>query len=303
VPEHEQQAELAGRFQEQSPRLRAVAYRMLGSPDEAEDAVQQAWLRLARAEPGEIENLPGWLTTVVTRICLDTLRSRGSRREDLTEGQQLEYLPEPEQRGEPEHEAVLADELSRALLAVLNTLNPPERIAFVLHDMFAVPFAQIAPILERTPAAAKKLSSRARHKVQGTPAVPTTELARQRQVVTAFLTAARAGDLTGILAVLAPDVTRRADPDVLPPGAPTALHGARAVAEETAGNAARSQLAELAMVNGTVGLVIAPHGRLQAALSFTITDEAITAYDVIADPTHLQQLDLAILPAADRSSS
>jgi RNA polymerase sigma-70 factor (ECF subfamily) len=294
VPEHEQQ-ELAGRFQEQSPRLRAVAYRMLGSPDEAEDAVQQAWLRLARAESGEIENLPGWLTTVVTRICLDMLRSRRSRREDLTEGQQLEYLAEPAQRGDPEHEAVLADELSRALLAVLDTLNPPERIAFVLHDMFAVPFDQIAPIVERTPAATKKLTSRARHKVHGTPAVPPEELARQRRVVVAFLTAARAGDLTGILAVLAPDVTRHADPAGLPPGAPAELHGARAVAEETADNATRSQLAEPALVNGTVGLLIAPHGRLQLALTFTITDDKITAYDVIADPTRLERLNLAVL--------
>ncbi|MDQ2708840.1 MAG: sigma-70 family RNA polymerase sigma factor [Actinomycetota bacterium] len=286
--------DLAERFEEQRGQLRAVAYRMLGSASEADDAVQEAWLRLGQIDVCDVDNLAAWLRTVVTRICLDMLRSRRSRREDLT-GQVPDQAFETTRGSQPEDETLLADSVSRALLVVLNTLDPAERIAFVLHDMFAVPFEQIAAIVERTPVAAKKLASRARHKVQGVPAVPAAELARSRRVVSAFLIAARAGDLAAILAVLAPDVVRRADPAALPPGAAAEVRGARAVAEGTVALGARSQLAELALVNGTVGVVVAPQGRLVLALTFTISGDKITSYDVIAEPVRLQQLDLAVL--------
>lgn len=278
--------------------MRAVAYRVLGSHGEAEDAVQEAWLRLAGADPAEIDNLPAWLRTVVTRICLDMLRSRGARHEDLRE-----QLPEdsvlacgPARRdGDPEAKALLADSVSRALLVVLDALDPAERIAFVLHDMFAVPFAQIAPIIERTPAATKKLASRARQKVQGTPMVPAGLLAQQRRVVSAFLAAARSGDVAGVLSVLAPDVVSRADPASLPLGAPAVVRGARAVAERTVLFAARARLAEPALVNGAAGLIVAPGGRLWLALTFTVEDGRITEYSVIAVPERLSRLSLAIL--------
>ncbi|MFJ1886636.1 MULTISPECIES: sigma-70 family RNA polymerase sigma factor [unclassified Streptomyces] len=286
---------LAEQFEAQRGRLQAVAYRLLGSPNEAEDAVQEAWLRLGRTDAGTLDNPAGWLRTVVTRICLDMLRARSARREDLAEQQVLDQISEPVRGSQPEDRALLADSVSRALLVVLDALEPAERVAFVLHDMFAVPFGQIAPILERTPVATKKLASRARHKVRGTPAVPAEELVRHRQVVSAFLSAARAGDLDAILAVLAPDVVRRSDPAVLPPGAAAELRGARAVAEGTALLAHRSQLAELALVDGTVGLVVAPRGRLLIALTFTVEKDRIAAYEVIADPARLRRLDLAVL--------
>jgi RNA polymerase sigma factor (sigma-70 family) len=281
---------LAGRFEAQRGQLRAVAYRMLGSLSEADDAVQEAWLRLSRTDTGEVANLAGWLQTVVARICLDMLRSRKARRENLT-GQ----LPDLAAGSHPEEEALLADAVSRALLVVLDILDPAERIAFVLHDVFAVPFAQIAPLVERTPAATKKLASRARHKVRGTPAIPAAELARRRQVVSAFLAAARAGDLTAVLAVLAPDVVRRADPAAVPPGAAAEVRGAQAVAEGTMVLGRRAQFAELALVNGTVGVVVAPGGQLLIALTFSIDAGQIAAYDVIADPARLRQLDIAVL--------
>jgi RNA polymerase sigma factor (sigma-70 family) len=286
---------LAARFEAQRDQLRTVAYRMLGSLNEADDAVQEAWLRLGRVDTGQVDNLSGWLRTVVTRICLDMLRSRRSRREDLAGQQVLDRILDPVQGSHPEDEALLADSVSRALLVVLDTLQPAERIAFVLHDMFAVPFDEIAAIVERTPVATKKLASRARRKVQGTPVVPAAELARHRQVVSAFLAAARAGDLTAILAVLASGVVRRADPAALPPGAAAELHGAQAVAEGTVALTRRSHFAELALVNGTVGLVVAPRGQLLVALTFTIEDDKITEYEVIADPARLQRLDLAVL--------
>ncbi|MFE7046268.1 sigma-70 family RNA polymerase sigma factor [Streptomyces atratus] len=286
---------LAERFEAQRGQLQAVAYRMLGSPNEAEDAVQEAWLRLGRTDVSNVDNLAGWLRTVVTRICLDMLRSHRSRREDPTEHQALDQISEPAQGSQPEDTALLADSVSRALLVVLNTLEPAERVAFVLHDMFAVPFGQIAPIVERTPMATKKLASRARRKVEGTPVVSADELARHRKVVSAFLSAARAGDLTAILAVLAPDVVRRTDPAALAPGAAAEVCGARAVAEGTALLARRSQLAELALVDGAVGVVVAPHGQLMIALTFTIEKDKISAYEVIADPTRLQRLNLAVL--------
>ena len=284
--------ELTEAFEAERSKLEAVAYRLLGSHSEAEDAVQEAWIRLDRTDG--IDNLGGWLRTVVTRICLDMLRGRKAPPEDPDELEQL-----PTVRRTPEDEALVADSVSRALLVVLDTLEPAERIAFVLHDMFAVPFAQIAPIVERNPVTTKKLASRARQKVQGTPSVPAAELARQRRVVSAFLEAARAGDLHAILAVLDPDVIRRVDATVLSPGMSAELRGARAVAEGTAALAARSQLAELALVNGEVGVVLAPHGKLLLAITFTFAGEAdrITSYDVVGDPDRLNRLSLAVLSA------
>jgi RNA polymerase sigma-70 factor (ECF subfamily) len=221
------------------------------------------------------------------------LRARKVRPEQLTTPEDLQQVPVV-RRG-PEDEALVADSVSRALLVVLDTLEPAERIAFVLHDMFAVPFAQIAPIVERTPVATKKLASRARQRVQGTPVVSSTELARQHRVVSAFLDAARAGDLTAILAVLAPDVVRRADAAALAPGMATELRGARAVAEGTVLFSSRSQRAELALVDGEVGLILAPRGRLRLAIAFTSEADRITSYDVIADPVRLSQVRLAVL--------
>ncbi|TDW76439.1 sigma-70 family RNA polymerase sigma factor [Kribbella pratensis] len=284
--------ELTEAFEAERSKLEAVAYRLLGSHSEAEDAVQEAWIRLDRTDG--IDNLGGWLRTVGTRICLDMLRGRKAPPEDPDELEQV-----PTVRRTPEDEALVADSVSRALLVVLDTLEPAERIAFVLHDMFAVPFAQIAPIVERNPVTTKKLASRARQKVQGTPSVPAAELARQRRVVSAFLEAARAGDLHAILAVLDPDVIRRVDATVLSPGMSAELRGARAVAEGTAALAARSQLAELALVNGEVGVVLAPHGKLLLAITFTFAGEAdrITSYDVVGDPDRLSRLSLAVLSA------
>jgi len=291
---------LAERFEEQRGQLRAIAYRMLGSRAEAEDAVQESWLRLASIDARDVDNLPAWLRTVVTRICLDMLRSRSARREDLTHELPDGFRPDPRDRaarpgGDPEEEALLSDSVSRALLVVLDTLTPAERIAFVLHDMFAVPFGQIAPIVERTPATTKKLASRARQKVQGVPAVPAAELARQRQVVEAFLTAARAADLAGVLSVLDPDVVRRADKAALPPGVPVVVRGARAVAEGTLFMSARARLAELTLIDGRVGAIVALRGRLWIALTFTVTDGKITEYTVVADPVRLRNLDIAML--------
>jgi RNA polymerase sigma factor (sigma-70 family) len=286
--------ELTERFETQRGQLRALAFRMLGSSTEAQDAVQETWLRLARTDTNEVDNLAGWLRTTLTRICLDMLRARRSRREALSAQPELDDVANA-QGSDPEQQAVLADSVSHALLVVLDTLEPTERIVFVLHDMFAVPFAQIAPIVQRTPDTTKKLASRARHKVQGTPALPAAALAHHRTVVSAFLAAARAGDLTAILAVLAPDVIRRADPAALPPGAAPEVRGARAVAEGTVALASRSQMAELALVNGRVGVIVAPRGKLLIALTFTITNDKITSYDVIANCTRLAQLDLAVL--------
>ncbi|GAA4682170.1 sigma-70 family RNA polymerase sigma factor [Streptomyces youssoufiensis] len=318
----ETQDRLAERFEPHRSRLRAVAYRMLGSGSDADDAVQETWLRLSRADTSEVANLSGWLTTVVSRICLDMLRTRTARREELVGAR----LPDrwdgagpgadggpgqgagraggdgpgvgadrPRPGTDPEHEALLADSVGRALLVVLDTLTPAERVAFVLHDLFAVPFQQLAPIVERSPVAAKKLASRARHKVRGTPAVDAAELARHREVVRAFLAAARDGDMAGLLAVLAPDVVRRADPAALPPGAPTTLRGARAVAEQTMVFGRGSRRAEPLLIDGHVGIAVAPRGRLRLAITVTVRDDRIAAYEVIADPARLRQLDLAVL--------
>jgi RNA polymerase sigma factor (sigma-70 family) len=284
---------LASRFETYRGQLRALAFRILGSLSEADDAVQEAWLRLSRTDPGGIGNLEAWLRTVVSRVCLDMLRTRKSLREEPFGWQ---APPAREADGDPEQEAVLIDSVGRAMLVVLDTLAPAERVAFVLHDLFAVPFDQIAPIVGRTPVAAKKLASRARQRVRGTPTVPSAEAARQRRVVEAFLAAARDGDLEGLLAVLAPDVIRTADAAALAPGAETVIRGAGTVARQTLALGQRARAAEPALVNGTVGAVAAPHGRLMLAVAFTVDGGGqVSSYDVIADPDRLRQLDLAVL--------
>ncbi|MFE6056215.1 sigma-70 family RNA polymerase sigma factor [Kitasatospora sp. NPDC056446] len=283
----------AARFEAERGRLRAIAQRMLGSTGEAEDAVQEAWLRLVRTDPAEIGNLPGWLTTVVSRICLDLLRARAARREEPTG----EALPDAAGGGaDPEREALLVESVGRALLVVLDRLGPAERVAFVLHDGFAVPFEQIAPIVGRTPAAAKKLASRARQRVRGTAVLPSMPLAGHRRVVEAFLAAARDGDLAGLLTVLAPDVVRRADPAALPPGRPPVARGAETVARETTVFGRRARYGAVALVDGAPGILIAPDGRLRLVLRMTVADGRVAGYEVVADPARLAALDLALLP-------
>ncbi|MER7579528.1 sigma-70 family RNA polymerase sigma factor [Kitasatospora sp. NPDC097691] len=283
----------AARFEAERGRLRAVAQRMLGSTGEAEDAVQEAWLRLVRTDPAEIDNLPGWLTTVVSRICLDLLRARAARREEPTG----EALPDAAGGGaDPEREALLVESVGRALLVVLDRLGPAERVAFVLHDGFAVPFEQIAPIVGRTPVAAKKLASRARQRVRGTAALPPGPLAGHRRVVEAFLAAARDGDLAGLLAVLAPDVVRRADPAALPPGRSPVARGAATVARETTVLGRRARHGAVALVDGAPGILIAPGGRLWLVLRVAVADGRVAGYEVVADPARLAALDLAVLP-------
>ncbi|MFG2779620.1 sigma-70 family RNA polymerase sigma factor [Streptomyces prunicolor] len=283
--------ELAERFEERRGQLRAVAYRMLGSLGEADDAVQEAWLRLDRTGGDGIDNLTAWLTTVVSRICLDLLRSRASRREDPYGDE----LPEPSADNLPEDEAVRADSVGLALLVVLDRLGPAERVAFVLHDLFAVPFDRIATVLDRSQPAAKKLASRARHKVRGTPVVPGAALDRHREVVEAFLSAARGGDLGALLDVLAPDVVRYADPAVLPPGVPAELRGARAVAEGTVSLRHRTRFAALALVDGDVGLVVAPGGRLLLALRVRVEGGRVAAYEVVAGREGLRGVEVGVL--------
>jgi RNA polymerase sigma factor (sigma-70 family) len=287
--------ELADRFEAHRGHLRAVAYRMLGSPSEADDAVQEVWLRLSRTDTSGIENMTAWLRTVVSRVCLDMLRSRHARREDPVDQVPDRIADDRLGQHGPEDEAVLVESVGRALLVVLDTLVPAERIAFVLHDMFAVPFAQIAPIVGRSTVATKKLASRARHRVQGTPTISDAKVTQHRRIVDAFLAAARGGDLDALLEVLAPDVVRTADPAALPLGAPTEVRGVRAVAEGTLVFGRRSRFAEVALVNGAVGVVVAPHGRLLLALTITIEGGRIVAYDVIAGPARLRELDVAVL--------
>ncbi len=292
---------LAERFEENRAHLRAVAYRMLGSISEADDAVQEAWLRLSRSDTSGIENLGGWLTTVVGRVCLDMLRSRRSRREGPLEeplGQPPDArVPEPivsrRDGTDPEHEALLADSVGLALLVVLETLSPAERLAFVLHDMFSVPFEEIAPIVGRSPTAARQLASRARRRVQGAATSPGADLTRQREVVDAFLAAARGGDFDALVAVLDPDVVLRADSGAVRVGLSREVRGAPAVARRAAKGRARAALP--ALVNGAVGVVVAPRGRLLMILGFTIRGGKIVEIDAIADPGGLRQLGLAFL--------
>jgi RNA polymerase sigma-70 factor (ECF subfamily) len=291
----DEQDDLAERFETHRPRLRSLAYRMLGSLSEAEDAVQETWLRLARADVAEVENLAAWLRTVVSRVCLDALRSRASRREDLIGHQLPEDIPDSARGGDPEQEALLAESVGRALLVVLDRLGPAERAAFVLHDLFAVPFDEIAPIVERSPVTTKKLASRARQRVNGTPAVGRAELAQHRRVIDAFLAACRSGDIDAVLAVLTPDAVRRADAATLPAGRATETRGARAVAEEIAVFGRSARFAEPALVGGRIGLVVAPRGRLRHVLTFTVAGDRVAGYEIIADPERLRGLELALL--------
>jgi RNA polymerase sigma-70 factor (ECF subfamily) len=286
---------LAERFEEHRTHLGAVAYRMLGSVSEAEDAVQEAWLRMSRSDTSEVENLRAWLTTVVGRVSLNMLRSRKSRREDSLDT----HVPDPivarADGSDPEQEAVMADSVGLALLVVLDTLAPPERLAFVLHDMFAVPFDEIAPMVGRSPAAARQLASRARRRVQGA-SVPDVDIRRQRRVVDAFLAAARNGDFDALVAVLDPDVVLRADGGVLRPGVSVVVRGARAVAEQAGGFRRFAGNIQPALVNGAAGVVAwAPNGKPFAVLGFTVRGDKIVEMDVVVDPERLSRLDLTDL--------
>jgi RNA polymerase sigma-70 factor (ECF subfamily) len=277
---------LAEQFERNRSHLRAVAYRMLGSASEADDAVQDAWLRVSRADASDVQNLTGWLTTVVARVCLNLLQSRKTRREEPLD----EHDPPAPGVG-PEQQAVLADSVGLAMLVVLDTLAPAERLAFVLHDMFAMPFEDIAPIVGRTPATARQLASRARRRIQGSGAVPDADRARQREVVDAFLTAARGGDFAALLALLDPDVVLRADAAAVRSGATTDVIGAAAVAGQFAG---RARAARAALVDGTAGLVWAVGGEPRVVFDFTIVGGTIVGIDILADPDRLREMDVAM---------
>jgi len=268
---------------------------MLGSLSESDDAVQEAWLRLSRSDTIRIENLSGWLTSVVARVCLDMLRSRKSRREEPLGV----HVPEPIVSSghgiDPENEVLLANSIGLALLVVLDTLAPAERFAFVLHDMFDLPFDEIARVVGRTEAAARQLASRARRRVRGSPTVPTADLSRQREVVEAFLAASRGGDFEALLAVLDPDVVVRADRTAVPAGAPTEVRGAPAVARNALAFSMRARFAQVALVNGTAGIIAASRGRLVIVLIFAIRGRRIVEIDVITDAERLRQLDLGVL--------
>jgi RNA polymerase sigma factor (sigma-70 family) len=283
---------LAEQFEANRTHLRAVAYRMLGSVSEADDAVQEAWFRLSRhTDPDELDNLRAWLTTVVARLCLDMLRSRRSRREEPLETHMPEPIVSREDGMDPEHEALLADSVGLALLVVLETLTPAERLSFVLHDMFAVPFDEIGPIVDRSPAAARQLASRARRRVRGTAPEPDVDLARQREVVDAFLAASRDGDFEALVALLDPDVVLRADG----PDAPRHLRGAPAVLSQARRYARLARFARPALVNGAAGVVVAPGGRPFAVMGITVAQGRIVEIDIFADPKRVRELDLTVL--------
>jgi RNA polymerase sigma factor (sigma-70 family) len=290
-----EQGWLVEQFEGHRTRLRAVAYQMLGSVSEADDAVQEAWLRLSRSGASDVDDLGAWLTTVVARVCLNVLQSRRLRREESLDA----HLPDPiVSRGDgpdPEHEVLLADSVGLALLVVLDTLTPGERIAFVLHDMFDVPFHDIAPIVGCSPVAARQLASRARRRVRGAAPVPDPDLSRQWEVVDAFLAASRDGDFNALLSVLDPDVILRADRGAGPPGVSTEVRGARAVADGALAFSDLARFARPALVNGTAGLVAAPHGRPFSVLAFTVTHGKIVEINILADPARLRQIDLGVL--------
>ena len=279
---------LTKKFEANRAHLRAVAYRMLGSTSEVDDAVQETWLRLNRSDTSAVENLSGWLTTVVARVCLDMLRSRKSRREEPMGPQ----VPEPAARDAHERDTEMADSVGAALLVVLETLAPAERLAFVLHDMFAVPFEEIAPIVGRTPAAARQLASRARRRVQGTPQVPEADLGRQRKIVEAFLAASRDGDFEGLLAVLDPDVVFRADSAAQRLGSLAEIRGAAAVAETFKG---RARAAKPTLVDGRPALAVIMGGQLRIVLRLTISGDRISAVEAVADAGRIGRFDVDVL--------
>jgi RNA polymerase sigma-70 factor (ECF subfamily) len=286
---------LAGQFEEHRSRLRAVAYRMLGSLGEADDAVQEAWLRLSRVDAESIDNLGGWLTTVVARVCLNVLRSRRTHPEEPL----AVHVPDPvisrADSADPEREAVLADSVGLALLVVLETLSPAERLAFVLHDMFAVPFEDVAEIAGRTPEAVRQLASRARRRVQGAPTTPDADVVRQREVVDAFFAAARNGDSEALVAVLDPDVVLRSDGGTTRPAMTRILQGAAAVAGGALTYARAAQALRPVLVNGAAGVLVGPPGRPFSVMAFTVVDGKIVAIDAVADPDRLARLDLTVL--------
>jgi RNA polymerase sigma-70 factor (ECF subfamily) len=277
------------RFEEHREHLRAVAYRMLGSLTDAEDAVQEAWLRMRRTDISDVRNMRGWLTTVVARICLDMLRARGTRREEP-----LDAAPAVDPEAvDPEAEAVLADSIGVALLVILQTLSPAERLAFVLHDMFDLPYAEIAPIVGRTENTAAQLAARARRRVRGKNPDPATDLVRQRRLVEAFLAAARDGDFDALLALLDGDVVLHVDAAAA--GTPTTIRGAQSVAANARAFSANARFAEPALVDGAVGIVVAPKGKLALVLRFAVVGDNITEISVEADPQRLRRFDLAVL--------
>jgi RNA polymerase sigma factor (sigma-70 family) len=293
---------LADRFEDERPRLRAVAYRMLGSLSEADDAVQDTYLRVIRAGASEVENLGGWLTTIVARVCLNMLRARNVRREESLEGHIPDPLISPDPLSQPEEEALLADSVSLALLVVLDTLSPAERLTFVLHDMFQLPFEEIAPMVGRSPQAARQLASRARRRVKGAeiPA-PDADLARQREVVDAFFQAARGGDFDALVAVLDPDVILRSDFGARRPAAPKVFHGTAAVANQALIGALPGAELHPALINGTAGVVITVHGRPYAVMGFTVARGKIVEIDAIADPERVESIAAAVLKDEGRS--
>jgi RNA polymerase sigma-70 factor (ECF subfamily) len=285
---------LAGQFEQERPHLRAVAYRMLGSASEADDAVQEAWLRLNRSDADAIENLRGWLTTVTARICLNVLRSRRTRREELVDPHVPDPIVRREDAVDPEQEALLADSIGLALHVVLETLEPAERLAFVLHDMFAVPFDEIARMVGRTPDAARQLASRARRRVQGA-AVPDADLGRQREVVDAFFAAARGGDFERLVAVLDPDIVLRSDGGDARPFASALVRGAAEVAGRALAFSQPAAQLRPVLVNGAAGVVVMTDREPQSVMGFTVTDGRIVAIDVLADPDRLRDLDLGAI--------
>jgi RNA polymerase sigma factor (sigma-70 family) len=285
---------LAERFEDHRPRMRAVAYRMLGSVSEADDAVQEAWLRVGRSDPGAIRDLGAWLTTIVSRISLNMLRARRTRREQPFDSVVPDPIVEPAGTADPEQEALIAESVGLALLVVLETLSPAERLAFVLHDMFALPFEDIAAILGRSEAATRQLASRARRRVRGQAPTPDADLDRQREVVDAFFAASREGDFEGLVAVLDPEVVLHADGGAQRPGLSEVIHGARAVAGQAARFRRLAPFVRPALVNGAAGAVVAPRGRLFAVMGFTVVGGRIVEIDVLADPERLRRLDVAL---------
>jgi RNA polymerase sigma-70 factor (ECF subfamily) len=289
----DQQEWLARQFEEHRPHLRAVAYRMLGSLSEADDAVQDAWLRLSRADTSEVENLGGWLTTVVARLALNMLRSRNTRREQPLDAHVPDPIIDPADGTDPEHEALLADSVGLALLVVLETLSPPERLAFVLHDMFAVPFDEIGAIIDRSPHAARQLASRARRRVHGTARLPDSDLTAQWEVVDAFLAAARDGHFEALLSVLDADVVLRADAGAT--GLSRYVRGADTVARQAAMWSRVDLTMQRALVNGAAGVVTIRDGRPFSVAAVTVKDGKIVELDILADPDRVAKLDLAVL--------
>ncbi|GAA3230057.1 sigma-70 family RNA polymerase sigma factor [Actinocorallia longicatena] len=283
---------LAGLFEEHRGRLRSIGYRMLGSVGEADDAVQETWLRLSRTGAGEIENLGGWLTTVMGRVCLNVLRSREQRREEPLEVSMPDPIIGRDDGGHPEHEALLADSVGLALLVVLGTLAPAERVAFVLHDMFAVPFEEIAGLVERTPTATRQLASRARRRVREQAPAPDPDPVLQREVVAAFFAATRNGDLDALLAVLDPDVVLRSDGGTARPAQTVVLRGPGTVASQASRARTLAQYMHPALINGTPGAVVIINGRPFSIMAFSVVNGRILSIDVLADPDRLDALDL-----------